>query len=138
MFRPMDCEDFLVGISIVIEQLLSDEFVAGIVDGLSGNGLCGMEEDAELCASAIAELIPFPLPALASGVDAEQSDSITGNVKVKKKAYSDHMKTIVKKINSYGNKNSTRSQYSGTCTCAHVYIVLKGRRLKLQVNYYLV
>ena len=33
---------------------------------------------------------------------------------------------------------TTWSQYSGTCTCAHVYIVLKGRRLKLQVNYYLV
>ena len=33
-------------------------------------------------------------------------------------------------------KITTRSQYSGTCT--HVYIVLKGRRLKLQINYYLV
>ena len=62
----MSCYECLEGINGAIEQLLSAEFV----DGLSGDGFCGTEEDTELCASVIAELIPLALPALAAGFDS--------------------------------------------------------------------
>ena len=68
----MTCDECLEGIRGAIEQL----FVAGIVDGLSGDGFCGTEEDAELCASVIAELIPLALPALAAGFDSERMPEI--------------------------------------------------------------
>ena len=51
-----------------------EEFVTGIVDALSGDGFCGMEEDAELCASTIAVLIPLALPALAQFDPAVATD----------------------------------------------------------------
>ena len=72
----MSCYECLEGINGAIEQLLSAEFVDGIVDGLSGDGFCGTEEDAELCASVIAELIPLALPALAAGFDSERMPEI--------------------------------------------------------------
>ena len=72
----MTCDDCLEGIRGAIAQLLSAEFVAAIVDGLSGDGFCGTEDDAELCASVIAELIPIALPALAAGLDSEKSPEI--------------------------------------------------------------
>ena len=72
----MNCDECLEGIRGAIEQLLSAEFVAGIVDGLSGDGFCGTEEDVELCASVIAELIPLALPALAAGFDSEKTQYI--------------------------------------------------------------
>jgi hypothetical protein len=72
----MTCDDCIEGIKGAIDQLLSAEFVAGIVDALSGDGFCGTEEDAELCASVIAELIPVALPALAAGLDAARMPEI--------------------------------------------------------------
>ena len=54
--------------------MLSEDFVNGIVDALSGDGFCGMEEDAELCASTIAVLIPLALPALAVFDEAVATD----------------------------------------------------------------
>ena len=74
----MTCDACVEGISGSIEQLLSDEFVAGIVDELSGNGFCGGEflEDIELCASVIAELIPLALPALTAEISSDDMTQI--------------------------------------------------------------
>ena len=72
----MTCDECLEGIRGAIEQLLSAEFVAGIVDGLSGDGFCYTEQDAVLCASVIAELIPIALPALAAGINSERMPEI--------------------------------------------------------------
>lgn len=74
--RGMTCDECLGGIRAAIDQLLSDEFVSGIVEALSGDGFCGMGDDPERCAKAIAELIPLALPALAGGFDSEQTPTI--------------------------------------------------------------
>merc|ERR1711997_993878 len=47
----MTCDECLDGIKASIDQLLSEEFISGIVDALSGNGFCGMMEDPEMCAN---------------------------------------------------------------------------------------
>ena len=54
---------------MALEQLLSDEFVAGITDALAGDGFCGMQENAAVCAKIIHELIPYALPAIAGSID---------------------------------------------------------------------
>eukprot|EP00091_Calanus_sinicus_P015513 TRINITY_DN3383_c0_g1_i12.p1 TRINITY_DN3383_c0_g1~~TRINITY_DN3383_c0_g1_i12.p1 ORF type:complete len:201 (-),score=77.48 TRINITY_DN3383_c0_g1_i12:8-610(-) len=74
--RGMTCDECLGGIQGAIEQLLSEEFVSGIVEALSGEGFCGMEEDPELCARVIADLIPAALPALAAGLEENQTGEI--------------------------------------------------------------
>ena len=74
--RGMTCDECRGGIREAIGQLLSEEFVSGIVDALSGDGFCGMDEDPELCAKVIADLIPLALPALAGGFDSEQTGTI--------------------------------------------------------------
>merc|ERR1711862_953626 len=74
----MTCDECLGGIQASVEQMLSEEFMMGIVEALSGEGFCGMEEDPELCAQVIAQLIPAALPALAAGFDpAAGNDSVT-------------------------------------------------------------
>merc|ERR1712241_629839 len=63
----MTCDECLDDIKASIDQLLSEEFISGIVDALSGNGFCGgMTEkpNPEECAAIIAELIPAALPIL--------------------------------------------------------------------------
>merc|ERR1712121_425247 len=72
----MTCEECTNGIAASIEQLLSEEFVMGIVDALSGDGFCGMEEDPELCANVIAQLIPLALNALAANGDPAAATAI--------------------------------------------------------------
>ena len=67
----MTCEECTQGIQGAIDQLLSEEFVTGIVDWLSGEEFCGMDEDPEMCASVIAQLIPAALTALAAGFTEE-------------------------------------------------------------------
>merc|ERR1712123_331062 len=71
--RGMTCDECLSGIRASIDQLLSEEFVSGIVEALSGNGFCGGTEDPEMCAKVIADLIPLALPALAGGFDSEST-----------------------------------------------------------------
>ena len=72
----MTCDECLSGIRASIGQLLSEEFVSGIVEALSGNGFCGGTEDPEMCAKVIADLIPLALPALAGGFDSESTPMI--------------------------------------------------------------
>merc|ERR1711874_369867 len=67
--REVTCDECLNGIQGSIDQLLSEEFVNGIVDALSGDGFCGMEEDPDMCAEIIPILIPAALPALAAMYD---------------------------------------------------------------------
>merc|ERR1719184_118076 len=64
--RDVTCEECLNGIQASIDQLLSEEVINGIVDALSGDGFCGMEEDPDMCAEVIPILIPAALPALAT------------------------------------------------------------------------
>ena len=52
-----------------IDQLLSEEFINGIVDALSGEGFCGQGENPEECANVISFLIPAALPILAGTLD---------------------------------------------------------------------
>jgi len=72
----MTCEECTNGIQGAIDQLLSEEFVTGIVEWLSGEEFCGMDEDPEMCANVIAELIPAALPALAAGFTVEGAQDI--------------------------------------------------------------
>merc|ERR1711874_283024 len=74
--EAMTCDECLDGIKATIDQLLSEEFISGIVDALSGNGFCGgMTEkpNPEECAAIIAELIPAALSILAGSFDPEGS-----------------------------------------------------------------
>merc|ERR1712001_438086 len=67
----MTCDECLDGIKATIDQLLTEEFVTGVVAWLSGEEFCGMDEDPEMCANVIAELIPAALPTLAANFDPE-------------------------------------------------------------------
>merc|ERR1712215_201478 len=79
--RDINCEECFQGIQGSIDQLLSEPFINGIVEALSGDGFCGMEEDPELCANIIAELIPLALPILAGGSTLEgQQDACNSAV----------------------------------------------------------
>ena len=64
----MNCEECLGGIKAAIDQLMS-----GIMDALSGDGFCGMQENEEACIKIIHELIPYALPSLKNGIDSEQT-----------------------------------------------------------------
>jgi len=72
----MTCDVCTKRIAGAIEQLLSEEFVTEIVERLSGEEFCGMDEDPEMCANVIAELIPAALPALAAGFTVEGAQDI--------------------------------------------------------------
>ena len=72
----MTCEECTGGIQSGIDQLLSEDFINGIVEALSGDGFCGMEEDPEMCATVIAELIPLALPILAGCSTPENQQTI--------------------------------------------------------------
>merc|ERR1711887_38322 len=72
----MTCDVCTKRIAGAIEQLLSEEFVTGIVERLSGEEFCGVDEDPEMCANVIAQLIPAALPALAAGVPEEVPQEI--------------------------------------------------------------
>merc|ERR1712168_170949 len=67
--REVTCEECTSGIQASIDQLVSEEFVSGIVDALSGDGFCGMEEDPDPCSQVIPVFIPLALPALAAEFD---------------------------------------------------------------------
>ena len=59
--------------TLSIEQLLSEKFINGIVEKMSGeDGICKEKED-EDCSKKIAEFIPIALPAIASTFD-EKTD----------------------------------------------------------------
>ena len=73
--RDLTCEECLQGIQASVDQMLSEEFMAGIVEALSGESFCGTMEDPALCAKAIAQLIPAALPVLA---EAGAADTTTG------------------------------------------------------------
>ena len=66
----INCDECKEGIKAAIDQLLSDEFINGIMDALSGEGFCGMEEDPVMCKDVIHDLIPLAMNALA-GVFAD-------------------------------------------------------------------
>ena len=70
------CDECKTGISATISQMLSEEFVTIIVDTLSGEFFCDMEDDAELCASVIADLIPLALPVLAGSFEGGLQDMV--------------------------------------------------------------
>merc|ERR1712088_844914 len=59
----MTCDECLAGIHASVDQLLTEEFVTGVVAWLSGEEFCGTMEDPEMCANIIAELIHAALPA---------------------------------------------------------------------------
>merc|ERR1712001_765524 len=67
----MTCDECLDGLKATIDQLLTEEFITGIVAWLSGEEFCGMLEDPEMCANVIAELIPAALPTLAMAFEPE-------------------------------------------------------------------
>merc|ERR1711892_965234 len=69
--RGVTCEKCFVGIQKKIDQLLSEPFIQGIVDALSGDGFCGTLQgwDPEDCAAYIASLIPVALPAVVANLD---------------------------------------------------------------------
>merc|ERR1711915_32461 len=58
------CGECLEQIQTTLDQLVSEEFISGIVSALSGDAFCGMEDDIDKCSSAIEALIPVALPAL--------------------------------------------------------------------------
>ena len=68
--REITCTECVEGVEASSNQLASEEFVTGIVEALSGDGFCGVSEDPERCAEAIAVLIPLALPALKARFDA--------------------------------------------------------------------
>lgn len=74
--RMIDCAECKEGMNMAISQLLSEEFIGGIVDALSGEGFCGMEENPEMCAKVIQDLIPVALPTLAGSLDDERQEMI--------------------------------------------------------------
>ena len=63
----MTCDKCVRGILYSLTQLCSEEFVLDIVERLSGEQFCGLEEDPEMCAAIIDQLIPAALPVLAAG-----------------------------------------------------------------------
>merc|ERR1712083_982812 len=67
----MTCDECLDVIKATIDQLLTEEFITGVVAWLSGEEFCGMMEDPEMCANVIAELIPAALPTLAMAFEPE-------------------------------------------------------------------
>merc|ERR1712224_202774 len=69
------CEDCTAIVTALAKYLTSEEFIAGIVEALSGDGFCGQSENPEECANVIAALIPVALPALAN---AGAADTTTG------------------------------------------------------------
>merc|ERR1711936_180268 len=73
--RDFTCEQCIGGIQDSIDQMLSEDFIAGIVEALSGDIFCDQSENAEECANVIAALIPVALPALAK---AGAADTTTG------------------------------------------------------------
>ena len=66
-----------------IVQLLSEEFVTGIVEELSGDEGCGQEKQPEKCKAIIAELIPLALPAIAAEFDEKRDAPAICNAAVK-------------------------------------------------------
>ena len=62
--KSVTCDECLDGIQASIDQLFSGDFVSGIVAALSGDGFCGMEEDAKLIESTIEVFIPLALLSL--------------------------------------------------------------------------
>merc|ERR1711990_110922 len=70
----MTCDECVNGIMASFEQLVSEEFLTGIVEWLSGEEFCGMDEDPATCADIIAQLIPVALPALVGGFDPTHAD----------------------------------------------------------------
>merc|ERR1712121_7004 len=72
--REVSCEECTSGIQGSIDQLISEPFISGIVDALSGDGFCGMEDDPDLCAQVIPVLIPLALPALAAEYDPARGE----------------------------------------------------------------
>ena len=72
----MICDVCVANIEYTIDQIQQEEFVTGIVDVLSGEGFCGMEEDPEMWAGVIAELIPASLPLLAAAFKPETAMDI--------------------------------------------------------------
>merc|ERR1711970_13972 len=47
----MTCDECLAGIHASVDQLLTEEFVTGVVAWLSGEEFCGTMEDPEMCAN---------------------------------------------------------------------------------------
>merc|ERR1712215_52439 len=74
--RDATCEECTGGIQAGIDQPLLPSTISGIVEALSGEAFCGMEEDPDMCANIIAELIPLALPILAGGSTPENQQSI--------------------------------------------------------------
>merc|ERR1712156_705378 len=74
--REFTCDECKSGMMGAIDQLLSEEFVNGIVDALSGEGFCGQGENPEECANVISVLIPAALPILAGNLDEGRMEDI--------------------------------------------------------------
>ena len=72
----MTCDECTSGIMDCVDQLLSEEIVAAIVDALSGDGFCSMDEEPEMCSAVIAFLIPVALPALAGDISLDELPAI--------------------------------------------------------------
>merc|ERR1712168_1444234 len=59
------CPSSPAKLRLSLRDFTCDQCLAGIVEALSGDAFCGQNEDPELCARAISQLIPVALPALA-------------------------------------------------------------------------
>ena len=72
----INCDECKAGMKAALDQLLSEEFITGIVDALSGEAFCGMSENPEECSKVVHDLIPLALPTLAGSLDAAGQESI--------------------------------------------------------------
>merc|ERR1711931_388046 len=69
--RDINYEECQEGIMLAIEQMQSDEFIAGIKEALSGPAFCGTEPDPELCGRVIDVLFPAVLIAFSENSGPE-------------------------------------------------------------------
>ena len=75
--REINCDECLAGLVASFDQMLSEQAIASIIEGLSGDAFCG--SDNSVCQSVVAELIPLALPALFSDPDPVLGASICNN-----------------------------------------------------------
>ena len=77
----MTCEDCKSGIQEAVDQILSPEFMDGIVEYMQGDDFCGTIEDPE-CPSAVDAVIRSGLPLLAASDDPETYGPLLCNMAV--------------------------------------------------------
>jgi len=77
--RDIDCDECFAGLQAGVDQLLGEAAMTAIIENLSGDAFCGMEEEPEKCANAMPTLIALALPALTANPDPEAGAMICNN-----------------------------------------------------------